>query len=79
MRSEATSARDEPSSSPPVAESVPVCRIDRRAIIRGAGAVLLAGSLAGCYHEDDSGGGDGDDDDGGGGPYSADDPPVPTR
>lgn len=36
-------------------------------MIRGAGAVLIASPLAGCYHEDDGG-------DGGGGDYSIDNP-----
>jgi hypothetical protein len=48
---------------------------DRRSVLRGAGAVLLAASLAGCYHDEagsedggggDGGGGDGGDGDGGG-------------
>lgn len=43
--------------------------LDRRTLIRGAGAVFAAGALAGCSDdEEDDGSGESDDD--GGGPYA---------
>lgn len=53
--------------------------LDRRQVIRGAGAVFLVSSLAGCYHEgdDDGGGNDGNDEGDGGGGYGIDEPPAP--
>lgn len=53
-------------------------RLDRRKLIRGAGPVLLASFLAGCYHDEgsDGGGDDGGGGDGGGGAYDVDGPPA---
>lgn len=65
---------NEPPESPPKKRRAAAddCQFDRRAIIRGTGAVLLASSLAGCYHN----GGDDGDDGGYGGDYSIDKSPT---